>query len=215
MTPPTNDAPRIHPTAEVSPEAHVGARTRVWHRTQIGAGARIGDDCIIGSNIYIDRDVVIGDNVKIQTGAQLYHGAVVETGVFIGPAVCLTNDKYPRAITPAGRLQTDADWEVGAIRVRYGASLGTGAIILPNVTVGRFAMVAAGAVVARSVPDYGLVIGQPARLSGYVCACGRKLATPDAQQPHTWTCVTCELDYLEQPEGGLIPNPAGPQVADR
>jgi UDP-2-acetamido-3-amino-2,3-dideoxy-glucuronate N-acetyltransferase len=198
----------IHPTADVSPEASVGATTRVWHRAQIGAGARVGEQCIIGSAVYIDRGVQIGDRVKIQTGAQVYHGAAIEDGVFIGPLVCLTNDTYPRAIKPDGRLKTDADWVVGRTLVRYGASLGAGAVLLPDVTVGRFALVAAGAVVSEDVPDYGLVVGVPARLAGYVCACGRPLrreAGAFAAAAGAWECPACGADYVAVPGAGLCP----------
>lgn len=185
----------IHPTAEISPAAVIGANTSVWHRSQIGAGARIGDDCIIGSNVYIDRGVVVGSRVKIQTGAQLYRGTTVEDGVFIGPLACLTNDKHPRAITADGRLKTDADWETGTIHVCAGASLGAGAIVLTNITVGRFAMVAAGAVVAANVPDHGLVAGVPARLVGYACACGRPLRQYLPDDTTRWVCAACSAWY--------------------
>src|SRR5579875_3377846 len=189
----------IHPTADISPTATIGAGTRVWHHTQIGDRAQVGAECIVGSNVYIDREVIIGNRVKIQTGAQLYHGSVVEDGVFIGPSVCLTNDKYPRAITPEGWLKTDADWEAGAIRICYGASLGAGVIVLPNVVIGRFAMVAAGTVVVRDVPDYGLVVGAPARLIGYVCVCGRRLVRAHAAGELAWECPVCHLAYPRLP----------------
>lgn len=195
----------IHPTATVSPTATVGHNTRVWHLTQIGDRARVGDDCIIGSGVYIDRDVVVGNRVKIQTGAQLYHGTTIEDGVFVGPLVCLTNDKYPRAITPGGRLKTAHDWVVGQTRVRYGASLGAGAILLTDITVGRFAMVAAGSVVVANVPDHGLVAGTPARLIGYVCACGHRLQQDDRRHSATWTCSSCGADYRELADDGLRP----------
>jgi len=165
----------IHPTAEVSSAAKIGEGTRIWHQAQVRERATIGRNCIVGKGVYVDFDVVIGDNVKIQNGAQIYHGATLEDGVFVGPLACLTNDRFPRAITPDGRLKAADDWEVGPIVVRYGASIGAGAIVLPGVTIGRFAMVAAGAVVTASVPDHGLVMGTPARLAGYVCACGRRL----------------------------------------
>lgn len=165
----------IHPTAEVSPRAEVGEGTRIWHQAQVREGARIGRDCIIGKGAYIDSGVVIGDRVKIQNGASIYRGATLEDGVFIGPHVCLINDKTPRAITPSGKLKADADWEVGRIVVKYGASVGAGAVVLPDVTIGRFAMVGAGAVVARDVPAHGLVMGSPAGLKGFVCRCGCKL----------------------------------------
>ena len=194
----------IHPSADVSSGAMIGRGTRIWHRTQICSGARIGDDCVVGSGVYIDRDVSVGSRVKIQTGAQLYHGAVVEDGVFIGPLVCLTNDKHPRAITPDGRPQTDADWEVGRTYVCYGASLGAGSILLAGVTVGRFAMVAAGAVVADSVPDHGLVAGVPSRLVGYACACGYRLRRSFVASIDRWTCPHCGTSYLTGTDGGLV-----------
>ena len=180
----------IHPTADVSASAEIGSGTKVWHRAQICAGASVGDECIIGSGVYIDRDVIVGNRVKIQTGAQLYHGSEVEDGVFIGPLACLSNDRHPRAITTDGRLQSDADWELGRIRVRFGASLGAGAIVLPGVVVGRFAMVGAGAVVTSDVPDHALVVGVPAHLVGYVCACGHQLVDA-GDGAGGWSCRAC------------------------
>jgi UDP-2-acetamido-3-amino-2,3-dideoxy-glucuronate N-acetyltransferase len=165
----------IHATAEVSQHAQIGEGTQIWHFVQIREGAVIGGHCIIGKDVYVDFDVKIGDNVKIQNGALIYHGACLEDGVFIGPQACLTNDRYPRSINSDGSLKGNDDWVVGPILVRQGASLGAGSVILPNVTIGRFALVGAGAVVTRSVPDHGLVVGNPAHLVGYVCQCGRKL----------------------------------------
>jgi len=165
----------IHPTAEVSPKANIGEGTRIWHHAQVREAVTIGKNCIVGKGVYIDFDVWVGDNVKIQNGAMLYHGLTVEDGVFIGPQACMTNDEFPRAITPEGELKGNDDWTVGPIVIRYGASIGACSVILPNVTVGRFALVAAGAVVTRSVPDHGLVVGVPARLVGYVCRCGRRM----------------------------------------
>lgn len=182
----------IHPTAEVSPQAEVGAGTSIWHQAQVREGAHIGHECIIGKGAYIDFDVQLGSRVKVQNYALIYHGATVEDGVFIGPRVCLTNDKLPRAITPSGALKGTDDWEVGRIVVRYGASIGAGAILLPGVTIGRFAMVGAGAVVTRDVPDHGLVVGQPARHVGYVCRCGRRLVPVEAG---TLWCAVCEERY--------------------
>jgi acetyltransferase-like isoleucine patch superfamily enzyme len=182
---------RIHPTAEVSPAARIGPGTAVWHHSHVREGAIVGADCILGKDVYIDYDVTIGSRVKIQNGAYIYHGATLEDGVFIGPRACLTNDRLPRAITPDGRLKGLNDWTVGPTRVCYGASVGTGAIVLPGVTIGRFAMVGAGAVVSRDVPDHGLVVGLPARLIGYVCRCGRRLE-PTAAGGY---CRTCDWTY--------------------
>lgn len=182
----------IHPTAEVSTQAQLGAGTRIWHHAQVREGARLGSQCIVGKGTYIDFDVDIGNNVKIQNYSLVYHGATVEDGVFIGPRVCLTNDKLPRAITPDGTLKGTDDWEVSPIVVRYGASLGAGTLVLPGVTIGRFAMVGAGAVVTRDVPDFGLVLGQPARLVGYVCRCGQRLTH---RESGSFWCAVCEEDY--------------------
>jgi acetyltransferase-like isoleucine patch superfamily enzyme len=191
----------VHPTAEVSPSAEIGPGTHVWHQAQIRERARLGANCIVSKGVYIDFDVQVGSNVKIQNGAFLYHGCTIEDGVFIGPGVCLTNDKRPRAINADGSLKGNDDWEVGRITVRIGASLGTGSIILPDVTIGRFAMVAAGAVVSKDVPDYGLVVGVPARIVGFVCACGEKIA-PDQPTPAV-ACRRCSTRYqiVDGPSG--------------
>jgi len=184
----------IHETAEVSDKARVGEGTKVWHQAQIRENAKVGAGCIIGKGVYVDFDVVIGNNVKIQNGASIYHGVTIEDGVFIGPHACLTNDKYPRAITPAGDLKQAQDWEVGRITIKYGASVGARAVVLPDVVVGRFAMIGAGAVVTKDVPGHGLVLGNPARLVGFVCKCGRKLVERrrEEESAEMW-CPVCEL----------------------
>lgn len=183
---------RIHPTADVSALAEIGPGTQIWNNVQIREGVRLGSGCIVGKDVYIDFDVQIGDNVKIQNGALIYHGTTIASGVFIGPGVILTNDKHPRAITPNGDRKGAADWEVGTIWIGEGAAIGAGAIILPDVTIGEFAMVGAGAVVTKAVPAYGLVVGNPARLVGYVCKCGTRLV-PDKQG--TPRCPVCGTPY--------------------
>jgi len=186
----------IHPTADVSPRAQVGQGTKIWHQAQVREGARIGRNCIIGKGVYIDFNVLIGDNAKIQNGASVYHGVTIESGVFIGPHTCLTNDSIPRAITPTGELKRDGDWEVGRILIKYGASLGAGAVVLPNVTIGRFAMIGAGAIVARDVPNHGLVVGNPGKLIGYVCKCGRRLTKEEEREGSViMHCKVCDMDY--------------------
>ncbi|OIO89382.1 MAG: N-acetyltransferase [Anaerolineae bacterium CG2_30_64_16] len=187
---------RIHPTAEVSAEAEIGEGTAIWNQAQVRNGARIGRECIIGKNVYIDFDVPIGDRVKIQNNCSVYHGAALEDGVFLGPHVVITNDLYPRAINPDGTLQGDADWEVSPVRVCRGAAIGAGAVILPGVTVGAFALVGAGAVVTRDVPAHGLVVGNPARLIGYVCVCGRRLGEDGAGL----RCAHCGSRFTNPPE---------------
>lgn len=175
----------IHPTADVSPKATLGEGTRVWHEVQIREGAVLGRNCILGKGAYIDFDVKIGDNVKIQNRSSVYHGVEIESGVFVGPHVVFTNDLLPRAINADGSLKSDSDWELGHILVKEGAALGAGSIIVTGVTIGCWAMVGAGSVVTRDVPDHGLVYGNPARLRGWVCSCGHKL---EQQDDGTWKC---------------------------
>ena len=183
---------RIHPTAEVSDLAVIEAGSQIWNNAQIREHVHLGKGCIVGKDVYIDATVQVGDNVKIQNGALLYHGTTIETGVFIGPGAIFTNDKRPRAITRDGSLKTAADWEVGSIRICKGAAIGAGSIILPDVTIGEFAMVGAGAVVTKDVPAYALVVGNPARQVGYVCACGAKLSSNE--QPK-YRCPVCSAQY--------------------
>lgn len=165
-------ATRIHESAEVSPQATVGDGTAVWNRSRIREGAVVGEGCVIGQDVYIDVDVRVGSRVKIQNQASLYRGVTVEDGVFIGPHVILTNDQYPRAINPDGTLKSADDWKVSPITIGYGASIGAGAIVVAGVRIGRWALVAAGAVVTKDVPDNALVVGVPARITGYVNEAG-------------------------------------------
>lgn len=167
--------PSIHESADVSRLARVGDGTRVWHYAQVREGASIGSNCVIGKGVYIDAGVEIGDNVKIQNQACVYHGSRIEGGVFIGPHVVLTNDEIPRSINIDGTLKTEADWEVGNILVKRGASLGACSVVLPGVTIGEWALIGAGSVVTRDIADYVLAFGNPARIRGVVCACGRPL----------------------------------------
>jgi UDP-2-acetamido-3-amino-2,3-dideoxy-glucuronate N-acetyltransferase len=182
-----SDPPFIHPSAVVAASAVIGPASHVWHHAQVCEGAVIGRECIVGKDAYIDVGVQVGDRVKIQNGALVYHGATLEDGVFIGPRAVLANDRYPRAITPDGRLKGQADWVVGEVLVRYGAAVGAGAVVLPGVTIGRWALIAAGAVVTAAVPDHGLVAGVPGRLVGAVCPCGRRLRA----SPAGLSCPSC------------------------
>lgn len=193
---------RIHPTADVSPEAVIGSGTSIWNHSQIRERARIGSECVIGKNVYVDFDVVVGNRVKIQNNASLFHGVTVEDGVFIGPHVCLTNDRLPRAVTPEGDLKTDDDWEVGPIRIRTGASIGAASVVVPGVTVGRWALVGAGSVVTRDVPDYTLVVGNPARAIGHACPCGEPLRNTTDGARFSGPCPNCGRPFPPPAEAG-------------
>jgi acetyltransferase-like isoleucine patch superfamily enzyme len=178
----------VHETAEISSEAMIGKGSRIWHEAQIREGARVGHECIVGKGTYIDYDVTIGDRCKLQNGVFVYHPATIEDGVFLGPGVIITNDMVPRAITPDGRLKSTQDWRPSAVLVRSGAAVGAGSIVLPGITIGRWALIGAGSVVTREVPDYGLAFGNPARIHGHVCACGRRF---EFGADREYKCPTC------------------------
>ncbi len=157
----------IHPTAIVEEGARIGEGTRIWHFVHIRKGAKIGKNCNIGKGVYIDVNVEIGNNVKIQNFVSIYRGVKIEDDVFIGPHATFTNDLYPRSF--------NEDWELVPTLVKKGASIGANATIVCGITIGEYAMIGAGAVVTKDVPPFGLVYGNPARLRGFVCYCGRRL----------------------------------------
>lgn len=167
---------RIHATAEVSAEAEIGEGSSIWHQAQVREGARIGRKCIVGKGSYVDAGVILGDNVKVQNYVSIYHGVTLEEGVFCGPHCVFTNDKRPRAINADGTLKGTDDWKLSETLVKKGAAIGANGVIVCGVTVGAWAMIGAGSVVTRDVPDYGLVCGNPARLIGFVCPCGERLS---------------------------------------
>ena len=176
----------VHPTAEVDREALIGAGTKIWHLAYVRAGARLGEECIIGRGVFIDVNVTLGNRVKVQNYVSIYEGVTIEDGVFVGPHVVFTNDKLPRAVNPDGTLKSADDWTITRTLVREGAALGANSTIVCGVTIGRWAMIGAGAVVTHDVPDFGLVVGNPARLIGFVCKCGQRI--PEGIDPLTYTC---------------------------
>jgi UDP-2-acetamido-3-amino-2,3-dideoxy-glucuronate N-acetyltransferase len=182
----------IHPSADVAESAELGEGTRVWHQAQVRERAVVGRECILGKGVYVDFEVHIGDRCKLQNGVFVFHGFNLEAGVFVGPGAILLNDKNPRAINPDGSLKSDADWNASEGLVKQGASLGGGAVVLPGVTIGRFAIVGSGAVVTREIPDHGMVYGNPARLKGFVCACGHVLTPGDGGDEDMH--MTCPAD---------------------
>jgi acetyltransferase-like isoleucine patch superfamily enzyme len=180
---------RIHETADVSAQAYIGDGTVVWHQAQVRERARIGRNCILGKGVYVDFDVTIGDNCKLQNGVYVFHPATIGDGVFLGPSTVLTNDRLPRAVNPDGSPKGGEDWEASPVLVHDGASVGAGSILLPGVVIGRWALVGAGSVVTHAVPDHGLVIGNPARLVGFVCRCGGRLA--ETSRAKGAVCAAC------------------------
>ncbi|MEV6343190.1 acyltransferase [Actinoplanes sp. NPDC051851] len=185
----------VAPTADVDERAAIGARTRVWHLAQIREDATVGSDCNIGRGAYVGPGVTLGDNCKLQNHALVYEPAILGDGVFIGPAAVLTNDEYPRAVTPEGRLKDGHDWTAVGVTIGDGASIGARAVCIAPVTVGRWALVAAGAVVTKDVPDFALVVGVPARRIGWVGRAGHPL-TPRGDG--VWLCPSTGTEYLEK-----------------
>lgn len=187
-------APRIVDSAEVAPDATVGGGTAVWHLAQVRERARIGRDCVIGRGAYIGPGVQLGDNCKVQNHALVYEPARLGDGVFIGPAVVLTNDTYPRAINPDGSLKSAQDWTPVGVTIETGAAIGARAVCVAPVTIGAWATIAAGAVVTRDVPAYALVAGIPARRIGWVGRAGQRLV----EDGDEWLCPVTGTRYCIQ-----------------
>jgi UDP-2-acetamido-3-amino-2,3-dideoxy-glucuronate N-acetyltransferase len=183
----------------------IGSGTRIWHLAQVREKAVIGAECVIGRGAYLGPGVHLGDRCKVQNHALVYEPAQVGDGVFIGPAVVFTNDEFPRAVTPEGALKTEDDWTMVGVTVRDGAAIGARSVCIAPVTIGRWALVAAGSVVTRDVPDYGLVVGVPARWIGWVGPAGRRLEPAEGEG--RWSCPVTGAVFVEeagrlQPEAG-------------
>jgi UDP-2-acetamido-3-amino-2,3-dideoxy-glucuronate N-acetyltransferase len=194
-----HDGATVSGTADVAASARLGAGTRVWHLAQVGEDAVLGRSCVVGRGAYIGPTVVVGDHVKIQNYALVYQPATLGDGVFVGPAAVLTNDLHPRAVDVTGRPKAAGDWTPVAVHVREGASLGARSVCVAPVTVGRWAMVGAGAVVVADVPDFALVVGVPARRVGWVGRAGSPLVRGD---DGIWHCETTGDRYAER--GGAL-----------
>jgi len=191
---------RLHPTAIVEQNVKIGSGTSVWDAAHIRHGASLGDECLVGGKALIAYDVVIGNRVKINSAAYICNGVTIEDGVMISAGVIFTNDRFPRAATNdlAALRPSTPDEHTLPTLVRQGATIGAGAIIGCNLTIGRFAMVGMGSVVTRSVPDFHLVIGNPARTIGCVCRCGEPLLKWDDESTDELIrihCLACGLAY--------------------
>lgn len=184
----------IHPTADLDDGAQVGSDTVVWHLAQVRRNAVVGAGCTIGRGAYIGDGAVLGDNCKIQNYALVYEPAVLGDGVFVGPGAILTNDEFPRAVTPEGTIKAGEDWTRVGVSVGRGASIGARAVCVAPVNVGSWAMVGAGAVVTEDVPSYALVIGVPARQVGWVGEVGLPL---ERSESGDWTCPRSGNVYRE------------------
>lgn len=173
---------KIAPNASVSSGAKISENASIWDFAQVREGSVIGENSIVGSYAYIDANVQIGKNCKIQNRALIYDPAVIHDGVFIGPGAILTNDKNPRSISASGEVKSAKDWDKVGVEVLQGATIGSGAICVAPVKIGKWALVGAGAVVTRDVKDYALVVGNPARQVGWVGKAGKQLENLNGQQ---------------------------------
>jgi UDP-2-acetamido-3-amino-2,3-dideoxy-glucuronate N-acetyltransferase len=189
-------AARILDSADVDASATIGDGSSVWHLAQVRNDARIGENCIIGRGAYIGSGVVMGNNCKVQNYALVYEPAVIADGVFIGPAAVLTNDEFPRAVTPTGELKSGADWHAVGVTVNEGASIGARAVCIAPVTVGAWALVAAGAVVTKDVPNFALVAGVPAKRIRWVGRAGQPLSLVTGSTD-TYLCPVTGARYIE------------------
>jgi len=187
----------INETADVDSTAEIGDGCRIWHLAQIREQAVLGKGCVIGRGAYIGSGVQLGDHVKVQNYALVYEPAVIGDGVFIGPGVVLTNDRNPRATSPSGDPKSTFDWVAEGVRISNGASIGAQSVILAGTVIGAWAMVGAGSVVLRDIPNHALVVGNPAQQIGWVSRSGRRLVESDSG----WSCLeTGERYRLEGTE---------------
>jgi len=177
----------VHESAYVDDGAQIGEGTKIWHFSHVMSGARIGRGCNIGQNVVISPGVSIGNNVKIQNNVSVYTGVTLEDDVFCGPSMVFTNVVNPRS-------HVSRKHEYQETIVGRGASLGANSTIVCGHNVGRYAFVGAGAVVTRDVADYALVVGNPARVAGWMCQCGVKLAV-GATPPTQARCGSCGTEY--------------------
>ncbi len=192
---------RIVDTADVSDEAQIGEGSSIWHLAQVREHAVLGENCVVGRGAYIGEGVRMGNNCKVQNYALVYEPARIADGVFIGPAVVLTNDHFPRAVNPDGSLKSASDWEQVGVDIAEGAAIGARSVCVAPVKIGPWALVAAGSVVTKDVPAFALVAGVPAKRIGWVGKAGVKLEPVEGKQGF-FRCPTTGAEYQEK-DGNL------------
>ncbi len=184
----------VHPTAVVDEGAHIGAGTRIWHFSHIMPTARIGEGCNLGQNVFVDNNTVIGKGVKIQNNVSVYNGVILEDYVFCGPSMVFTN-----VINPRSEIERKSEFKTTL--VRRGATIGANATIVCGVTIGRYALIGAGAVLTTDAPDYALMVGVPARRVGWISRHGHRLTEQD--ETGNWVCPQSGWRYGEVTPGVL------------
>jgi acetyltransferase-like isoleucine patch superfamily enzyme len=188
-----------HPSA-LCESQDIGAGTHVWAFAHVMDGAVVGQNCNIGDHAFVEKGAIVGDRVTIKNGVMIWDGVTIENDAFVGPGVIFTNDRYPRSrrLAEAKKRYKNKDNWITSTKVLRGASIGAGAIILPGITIGRFATIAAGACVTHNVPNHALLVGHPAREVGWVCFCGMTL-------DGTLTCPDCNRGFRQQ-DNAIVPS---------
>lgn len=180
--------PSVANTAIVDKKAVIGKGTHVWNFVHVREDAKIGKDCVLADYVYVGRGVKIGDNVKLENRATVYEGVTIEDNVFVGPHVAFTNDFYPRSF--------NTDWKLLPTHVKEGVSIGARTVIVCGTTIGEYALIGAGSVVTKDIPAHALAYGNPARISGFVCRCSKKLeATEKTETCVVMKCSACDQTY--------------------
>jgi len=175
-------------TSVVDKTAIIGEGTRVWNFVHVRENAEIGKECVLADYVYVGRGVKIGNSVKLENRATVYEGVTIEDKVFVGPHVTFTNDLTPRSFS--------TDWKILQTLVKEGSSIGAGTVIVCGVSIGEYALIGAGSVVTENMPPHALAYGNPARIRGFVCRCGRKLETTEKKKNHvSMECPVCNEKY--------------------
>jgi len=187
----------VHPTAIIDQPAAIGEGTKIWHFCHVMAGAKIGKHCVLGQNVYVGGKAVIGNGVKIQNNVSVYDSVILDDDVFCGPSMVFTNVRLPRSA-----VSRKDQYEI--THVKRGATLGANCTIVCGVTIGEYAFVGAGSVVTKDLPPYALVVGVPARQTGWMCECGEKLDLSVSKEPEEAKCGACGREY-EKTAHGVIP----------
>ncbi len=183
-----------HPSSYVDDNVEIGEGTKIWHFSHVQSGTKIGKKCVMGQNVNVGNNVKMGNFIKVQNNVSIYEGVELEDYVFCGPSMVFTNILNPRSEFP----QRGAQFYIHTL-VKKSASLGANSTIVCGNTIGKYAFVAAGAVVAKDVPDYALVMGNPARVKAWMCACGTKLSlTIDKDSQETAQCTKCNRKYKKE-----------------
>lgn len=186
----------VHSSSIIDDGVEIGDGTKIWHFCHVLSGSKIGNKCMLGQNVLVGPNVIIGDGCKIQNNVSVYIGVRLEDDVFCGPSMVFTNVLNPRAFVERKDEFTDT-------LVRKGATIGANATIVGNVTIGRYAMVGAGSVITKNIPDYALVVGAPGRQVGWMCKCGEVLTKKvHAQEKETLGCDRCNSKY--EHEGNIF-----------